>query len=186
LLLLLLCLVFAHGRPQMLAGRIELAAAIVAGPGVLVAAPAERVRIVVMVAQHRAERDAAARSARPTRHTADPIAAAAAAAPTAPSAPADAGVRRDDGLRLGHGEPQGGLRLRAQDRLRLLDPYRRLRGSGTAGLGREALAAQVAVKRAALGPLDLRIVVAQVLLQVGKLYESPATVRQMALVRSFA
>lgn len=55
-----------------------------------------------------------------------------------------------------------------------------------AGLGREALAAQVAVKRAALGPLDLRIVVAQVLLQVGKLYESPATVRQMALVRSFA
>lgn len=55
-----------------------------------------------------------------------------------------------------------------------------------AGLGREALAAQVTVEGPALGPLDLGVVIAQVLLQVRQLDERAATLRQVALVRALA
>lgn len=55
-----------------------------------------------------------------------------------------------------------------------------------AGLGGEALAADVAVERPVLGALHLGVVVAQVLLQVGQLDEGAAALGQMALVRALA
>uniref|UniRef100_A0A182QDX1 Uncharacterized protein n=1 Tax=Anopheles farauti TaxID=69004 RepID=A0A182QDX1_9DIPT len=70
----------------------------------------------------------------------------------------------------------------AQMQLELLLLAKKKIGVGPqAGLGCEALAAQVAVERAAFGALDLRIVVAQVLLQIRQLDKRAAAVRQMAL-----
>ncbi len=51
-------------------------------------------------------------------------------------------------------------------------------------LGGESLSANVAVKRSVLESLDLRLVVAQVLLQVGQLDEGAAAVRDVAAVRT--
>lgn len=62
--------------------------------------------------------------------------------------------------------------------------FRRVRPQ--AGLRREALSADVAVEGPILGALHLRVVVPQVLLEVGQLDEGPATVREVALVRSLA
>lgn len=62
--------------------------------------------------------------------------------------------------------------------------FRRVRPQ--AGLGGEALAADVAVERAVLRPLHLGVVVPQVLLEVAQLDERPAAVRQVALVRPLA
>lgn len=53
-------------------------------------------------------------------------------------------------------------------------------------LGGETLAAEIAVERAALGPLDLGVVVAKVLLQVRQLDERSAALRQVAFVRALA
>lgn len=55
-----------------------------------------------------------------------------------------------------------------------------------AGLGGEALAAQVTVKGPTLGSLDLGVVVPQVLLQVRQLDEGATAFRQVALVRALA
>lgn len=53
-------------------------------------------------------------------------------------------------------------------------------------LGGETLAAEIAVERTALGPLDLGVVVAKVLLQVRQLDERSAALRQVAFVRALA
>lgn len=53
-------------------------------------------------------------------------------------------------------------------------------------LGGEALAAEIAVEGTALGPLDLGIVIAKVLLQVRQLDERSAALRQVTLVRALA
>lgn len=54
------------------------------------------------------------------------------------------------------------------------------------GLGGETLAADGAVERSVLGPLHLGVVVAEVLLQIGQLYESSSAFGQVTSVRSFA
>lgn len=50
-------------------------------------------------------------------------------------------------------------------------------------LGGEALAADVTVEGPVLHPLQLGVVVTEVLLKVGELDEGPAALRQVALVR---
>lgn len=54
------------------------------------------------------------------------------------------------------------------------------------GLGGETFAADGAVERPVFGPLHLGIVVAEMLLQIGQLYESSSALGQVASVRSFS
>lgn len=58
-------------------------------------------------------------------------------------------------------------------------------GSET-GLGGEPFAADVAVEGPVLGALDLRVVVAKVLLQVGQLDERASAVGKVTFVRPLA
>lgn len=54
------------------------------------------------------------------------------------------------------------------------------------GLGGKTLAAYGAVERPVFGPLHLGVVVPEMLLQIGQLYESSSALGQMASVRSFS
>jgi len=54
------------------------------------------------------------------------------------------------------------------------------------GLGGETFATDGAVERPVFGPLHLGVVVAEMLLQIGQLYESSSALGQMASVRSFS
>lgn len=54
-----------------------------------------------------------------------------------------------------------------------------------AGLGREPFTADVAVERSVFRTLDLRVVVAQMLLQIRQLDKGPSALGQMTLVRTF-
>lgn len=51
-----------------------------------------------------------------------------------------------------------------------------------AALGGKPFSADVAVEGSVLGPLNLRIVIAQVLLQIGQLDEGPSAIREVALI----
>jgi len=54
------------------------------------------------------------------------------------------------------------------------------------GLGGETLAADGAVERPVFGPFHLGVVVTEMLLQVGQLYESSSALGQVASVRPFS